>query len=198
MNATSAIARGPLIIVSGPSGSGKTTLIKRLLAMTMRPLRHSVSATTRAPRPGETDGVEYWFWDRPRFEAAIAAGELLEHAVVHGRDYYGTLKSEVEPYRARGFGVILDIDVQGAEQVRAKIPDHVSVFITAADPEDYARRLRSRGADSPAAIARRMETARAELARAGEYRHQIRNDDLETAAAELAAVIDQAFETGVQ
>ena len=91
-----------------------------------------------------------------------------------------------------------DNPVQGAEQVRAKVPDHVSVFITAADPEDYARRLRIRGADSPAAIARRMETARAELGRANEYKYQIRNDDLETAAAELAAVIDEAFETGVQ
>src|SRR5262249_15158817 len=103
-----------LIILSGPSGSGKSTVIARLLERTDPPLRLSVSATTRSRRPGEQDGVHYHFWDRPRFEAALAADEFLEHAEVHGR-FYGTLKSEVFSCIQRGQAVILDIDVQGAE-----------------------------------------------------------------------------------
>src|SRR5437773_11766136 len=102
--------RGPLITLSGPSGSGKTTVIQRLLADPPGPLRLSVSATTRPPRPGERDGVDYHFWTREQFERKLAAGEFLEHAVVHGHDYYGTLRAEVEPYLQRGQGVILDID----------------------------------------------------------------------------------------
>src|SRR5205809_3719473 len=105
--------RGPLIILSGPSGSGKSTVIQRLLADPPGPLRLSVSATTRPPRPGEVDGRDYYFWTRDRFEAELRAGAFLEHAVVHGANYYGTLRSEVEPDLERGTGVILDIDVQG-------------------------------------------------------------------------------------
>lgn len=189
-------ARGPLIIVSGPSGSGKSTLIRRVLVSARRPLRLSVSATTRAPRVGESDGVEYWFWDRERFEQAIAQGELLEFAVVHGRDYYGTLAREVMPYRDQGVGVILDIDVQGAAQVRSHVPDHVSVFVTATDLAAYERRLRDRGTEDEATIARRLETARTELARESEYQHHVKNDDLDRAAAELSRIVEQAFLTG--
>src|SRR4051812_38713090 len=104
---------GPLLILSGPSGSGKSTVIDRLLREHGQPLRLSVSATTRAPRPLETDGVQYHFWTRERFQKEIDAGGFLEWATVHGH-YYGTPRSEVEPYRAQGIGVILDIDVQGA------------------------------------------------------------------------------------
>jgi guanylate kinase len=195
--AANAADRGPVFIISGPSGSGKTTLIRRVLARSTRPLRLSVSATTRPPRPGETDGVEYWFWDRPRFEAAIANGELLEHAIVHGRDYYGTLEREVGPFRSRGVGVILDIDVQGAEQVRPKLPEAVTIFIVTSDLGAFADRLRRRGTEDEESIARRLETARRELTRAGEYQHLIRNDELETATSDLTAVIEREFSKGV-
>src|SRR5436309_11636858 len=111
------MTKGPLIIVSGPSGTGKSTIVKRLLADPELPLRLSVSATTRRPRPGEKDGVQYHFWSRERFLQEKEAGAFLESAEVHGQ-YYGTLKREVEPYREQGKGVILDIDVQGAAQIR--------------------------------------------------------------------------------
>src|SRR5262245_40678099 len=185
--------RGPLIILSGPSGSGKSTVIKRLLADPPGPLRLSVSATTRPPRPGEIDGVDYHFWTRERFEAELAAGAFLEHAVVHGTHYYGTLRSEVGPYLERGIGVVLDIDVQGAGQVRAVCPNHVSVFLYT-PLEELERRLRRRGTESDAVIRRRLETARAELAQRERYSYQIVNDDLATAAAELRAVVARAFE----
>jgi guanylate kinase len=118
----------------------------------------------------------------------------LEHAIVHGADYYGTLKSEVEPFLARGEGVLLDIDVQGAEQVRRLRPEHVSVFLKAPSMEEYERRLRSRGTEDDATIRRRLQTARAELARAEGYHYQIINDDLDRAAAELRDVVARAFE----
>lgn len=116
--------KGPLIILSGPSGSGKSTVIARLRALGEVPLRLSVSATTRPPRPGEKDGVDYHFWARERFEAGIRGGEFLEWAEVFG-NYYGTLRHEVEPSREQGTGVILDIDVQGARQIRKVCPDNV-------------------------------------------------------------------------
>src|SRR5262245_32854062 len=114
--------KAPLIILSGPSGSGKSTVICGLLAPGDLRLRLSVSVTTRPPRPGERDGVHYYFWTRERFEAERAAGGFLEWAEVHG-NCYGTLRREVEPYREQGWGVILDIDVQGAAQVRVQCPD---------------------------------------------------------------------------
>jgi guanylate kinase len=187
------VARGPLIILSGPSGSGKSTVIQRLLADPPGPLRLSVSATTRPPRPGEVDGVDYHFWTREKFERELNAGAFLEHAVVHGTNYYGTLRAEVEPYLDRGVGVILDIDVQGAEQVRRLCPDHVSVFLLAPTLAEYERRLVVRGED-PAGIRRRMETARAELALAAGYQYQITNDDLARATAELRGVVGREFE----
>ena len=184
---------GPLIIVSGPSGSGKSTLIRRAQAEFGPRLRHSVSATTRDPRAGEEDGVHYHFWTRDRFEQGIAAGEFLEWATVFGNHYYGTLRSEVERYRAEGVGVILDIDVQGAEQLRITCPDGYFVFLET-PPGEYERRLRARGTDPEEAIQRRLETARQELARAGEFDRRILNDDVDRAAADLCAVIRRLFE----
>jgi guanylate kinase len=124
----------------------------------------------------------------------LAAGAFLEHALVHGTDYYGTLRSEVEPYRERGIGVILNIDVQGADQVRKLYPDHASVFLQAPSMEEYERRLRARGTEEDATIRRRLETARAELARAGTYQYVITNDDLARATAALREAVAREFE----
>jgi guanylate kinase len=185
---------GPLIIVSGPSGSGKSTLIRRALSEFGPRLRHAVSATTRDRRPGEVDGVHYHFWTPERFEQGILAGEFLEYATVFGRHHYGTLRSEVDQYRARGTGVILDIDVQGAAQLRASCSDAFFVFLDTPAGE-YERRLRERGTESEEAIQGRLETARRELARAGEFDRLILNDDVDRAAAELCSEIRRLFET---
>lgn len=183
---------GPLIIVSGPAGVGKSTVVAELLKVCRRPVRVAVTATTRAPRPGEADGVNYHFWARERFEAEIAAGNLLEHAVVHGTDFYGTPKSEVEPYRRQGVGVILVIDVQGAAQVRRLYPEAFSIFLHAPEGE-YLKRLQVRG-DSPSSIERRLKTARDELARAGEYDGQLVNDRLDETVRAMCALVEEQFQ----
>jgi guanylate kinase len=187
--------RGPLIIISGPSGTGKSTLIGRLLRETDLPLHLSVSATTRAPRPNEVDGQHYYFGTREKFEQEMRAGAFLEWAEVHGQ-YYGTLRREVEPYRARGVGVLLDIDVQGAAQVRRQCPDNVSIFLRASSWQTYEERLRKRGTESEEAIRRRLETARRELACEDAYDCRIVNDDLDVAVVEVSAVIRRQFEGG--
>jgi guanylate kinase len=184
---------GPLIIVSGPAGSGKSTLIQMAVRGFGSRLRHSVSATTREPRKGEVDGVHYHFWSRERFEAGIAAGEFLEYATVFGKHYYGTLRSEVERYRQQGTGVILDIDVQGASQLRRTCPDGYFVFLDT-PPGEYERRLRERGTDSEEAIQRRLAEARVELAQATQFDRRVVNDDLDRSAAELCDVIRSRFE----
>jgi guanylate kinase len=188
------MARGPLIILSGPSGSGKSTVIQRLLADPPGPLRLSVSATTRPPRPGEVEGKDYYFWTPDRFQQALTAGAFLEHAAVHGRNQYGTLRAEVEPHLAAGTGVVLDIDVQGAEQVRTVSPEHVSIFLKGPSIEEDERRLRARGTEDDATIRRRLETARAELAHAGGYQYQVTNDDLDRAVAEVRRIVAREFE----
>jgi guanylate kinase len=188
---------GPLIIVSGPAGSGKSTLIEMALRVFGPRLRHSVSATSRGPRKGEVDGVHYHFWTRGRFEAGIAAGEFLEHATVFSKDYYGTPRSEVEPFRKQGIAVILDIDVQGADQLRRTCPDAYTIFLDT-PPGEYERRLRERGTDSEEAIRRRLAEARVELSRATEFDRVIVNDDLDRAAAELCEVIRSRIEAAQQ
>ncbi len=191
------MAQGPLIILSGPSGVGKSTVIRRLLEDDGLPLRLSVSATTRAPRQGERDGLDYYFWTPEQFQQEIDAGGFLEWAEVHGRRY-GTLRSEVDGWQARGFGVVLDIDVQGAEQVRRKCPGALSIFLKLSAWPMYEERLRKRHTEDEAMIARRLETARRELGRAGEYEFHVLNDDLETAVAEVRGLIARRFERGTQ
>lgn len=188
------MAKGPLIILAGPSGSGKSTIIARLLKDSGLSLRLSVSATTRPPRPYEQNGVHYYFWTREQFEKQRQAGAFLEWATVHGQ-WYGTLRSEVNDYRGQGIGVLLDIDVQGAAQVRVQYPDCVSIFIRASSWEVYEQRLRNRG-EGPESIARRLATARRELERIQEFDRVIINDDLELAVAQVRGLIEQAFHKG--
>jgi guanylate kinase len=186
--------KGPLILLSGPSGVGKTTVVDYLTANCRLTLRRAVTATTRDPRPGEIDGIHYHFWSADQFSAALDRGEMLEYAVVHGRDYYGTPRAEVDPHRAEGKGVILVIDVQGAAQVRGQYPgDHLSVFLTPPSFDELRRRLEARGSEAPERVARRLKTATDELARAGEFDRQLVNADLRTAAAELEKVIRERF-----
>jgi guanylate kinase len=187
--------KGPLIILSGPSGSGKSTVISRLQEEGGFPLRVSVSATTRQPRLGEVDGVHYHFWTQDRFEKEVRAGAFLEWATVHG-NCYGTLRREVQGPRVHGVGVILDIDVQGAAQIRKLCPDAVSVFLRTSCLETYEQRLRQRGTEDEAAIQRRLANARVELEHASEYDYQVINDDLDAAVRHLSEIVRMQFENG--
>lgn len=188
---------GPLIILSGPSGSGKSTVIARLLAERTWPMRLSVSVTTRQPRSGEQDGVHYHYWTRERFRDEIERHGFLEWAEVFG-NYYGTLKSEVEPYRRQGIGVILDIDVNGWKQVKEHCPEAVSIFLTTSSLDVLEERLRRRGTESEEAIQRRLNGARNELALAPLYEHRVINDDLETALNQLRGILKPLFERACQ
>jgi guanylate kinase len=184
---------GPLIIVSGPSGSGKSTIIRRLLAEGTFPLRLSVSVTTRQPRINEQPGVHYHYYTVPEFEDARDKNEFLEWAEVHG-NYYGTLENEVTQYREMiGEGVILDIDVQGAAQVRKRCPEAVSIFVRPSQFETLEKRLRLRHTETEHMIGERLSNARSELARADEYEHQVINDDLESALASMRVILGPLF-----
>lgn len=180
-------AKGRLFIVSAPSGAGKSTLCRRLRER--RPaLRYSISATTRPPREGEVDGVDYHFTDPATFKAGIRAGRWAEWAEVYG-NYYGTSAAFIDRERAAGHDVLLDIDVQGAAQLRSKYPDAVTIFIMPPSLDVLERRLEARGADAPEVIAKRMASARQEMARRRGYRHVVVNDRLDDAVAALEAII---------
>lgn len=182
----------PLIVVSGPSGVGKTTVVQALLAQTTLPLRRAVTATTRVPRPGEVDGRDYHFWTADRFREELAAGRMLEHAIVHGKDYYGTPKAEAANRTTAG--VVLVIDVQGAASVRAAMPgEHLSVFLMPPSAEALRERLAGRGTEDPAAVARRLASAERELDRRNEFDVRVVNDDLEQTIAALGAVIREQY-----
>jgi guanylate kinase len=174
-------------VITGPSGVGKGTLISRLLDRCPE-LALSTSATTRAPRPGERNGVDYHFMDQDEFERLVAAGEFLEHAAYSGHRY-GTLRSEVEPRLAAGTSVVLEIEVQGARQVRETAPEAVQVFIAPPSPAVLRERLEGRGTDRPEAIERRLAAASDELAARSEFAHVIVNDDVERATDELVDLV---------
>jgi guanylate kinase len=184
--------KGPLIIVSGPSGSGKSTVIARLLARQDLPLHLSVSATTRQPRPGEVNGREYWFLPKQEFLERIERDEFLEHAEVHG-NHYGTLKEQVEPFREKGEGVILDIDVQGAAQVRVQYPDHVSIFLNPPSQVVLEQRLRDRHTETEQAIELRLQNAARELTHENEYQYHVVNDDVDRAVQEIHSILVPLF-----
>lgn len=184
--------RGPLIVLSGPSGSGKSTVVRRLLERFGDRLHLAVSATTRPPRPGEVDGRDYHFLSREAFEAGLRDGQFLEHAELFG-NYYGTPRSEVEAYRDKGTGVLLEIDVQGAEQIRRCCPEAVTIFLKAPSMEEYRRRLEQRRTESPEQIEARVRRALAEEAAASTYHYIVINDDLDRAVNEVATIVDQLF-----
>ncbi len=184
--------RGFLFIVSSPSGGGKTTLIRRLLANPPgEALRFSVSHTTRPMREGEADGREYHFISASEFEKMARHGDFLEHNEVHG-NFYGTAKSEVLPRLAGGDDVVLDIDVQGARDIRAALPEAVSIFIVPSSAAQLERRLRRRGLDGEDAIRKRLINAAKEVGEAEDFQYVIVNDDLERAGLELESVVRAA------
>ena len=188
VSSSSSIAN--LIVLSGPSGVGKSTVLKRLLTRHADQLRLSISATTRPPRPGESDGVDYYFLSKEEFARRREAGEFLECCEVFGRGHwYGTLLDEVRPSRGDGKWVILDIDVDGADKVRRQIPDVLTIFLRPGSEEELERRLRGRGTESQEAIARRLEVARRELAHAADYQYQVVNDVVDRAVDEISEIL---------
>lgn len=180
-------ARGTLFIVSAPSGAGKSTLVNALLERE-RGISLSISHTTRAPRPGDINGKHYHFVDRATFEAMIARGEFLEHAEVFG-NLYGTSRAGVQARLAAGNDVLLEIDWQGAAQVRAAAPDCVGIFILPPSRAELERRLRARASDSEATIERRLADSRGEISHAHEFDCIIVNDVFEDALEQLQSIV---------
>jgi guanylate kinase len=178
--------RGTLYIVAAPSGAGKSSLVNAVLAKEPG-IALSISFTSRAPRPGERHAQHYHFVDKSEFERMIAAGDFFEHALVHG-DYKGTARQSVEPQLAAGKDVLLEIDWQGARQVRAKMPECISVFILPPSRDALETRMRNRGQDSDATIARRLAAAREEMSHYDEFDFVIVNEHFDAAAAELRAI----------
>lgn len=179
--------QGRIIIFSGPSGVGKGTVVREVMRRDPS-LRFSVSATTRAMRPGEIDGVNYYFVDAPRFEQMIADGELLEHATYAG-NYYGTPEKPLDEALAQGISVVLEIEVQGALQVMERRPDAISIFVAPPSYEELARRLSGRGDTPPEVAEKRLKIAFEECRLAKHYQYTIINDTVAHAAEEFQAIL---------
>lgn len=179
-------------MITGPSGVGKGTLIRELRRRVPE-LELSISATTREPRRGERDGVDYHFLSREDFDHRVAEGDFLEWATYSG-NRYGTLRSEVEQRTDRGAPVVLEIEVQGARQVRETMPEAVRIFIEPPSPGELRKRLEGRGTDDPDVIDRRLEEARKELRAREEFGHRVTNDEVERAANELAGIVRSALD----
>jgi guanylate kinase len=180
-----------VFVITGPSGVGKGTLIGALRER-MPELALSVSATTRPPREGERDGVDYHFLSREEFEERVRRGEFVEHVDYAGASY-GTLRSELESRGADGRPVVLEIEVQGARQVRASMPGATQIFIAPPSLEELRARLTGRGTDGPEKVARRLEAAQEELRAQDEFAHVVVNDRLDAALAELEKIVRRAM-----
>ena len=184
----SEVRKGMLLVISGPSGTGKGTLIERLMKEDPT-LVFSVSATTRAPRPGEIDGVHYHFVTNERYDELVAENAFVEYANVHG-NRYGTLRSEVYERLERGENVVLDIDVQGALNVIASEKETVSIFILPPSMQELRSRLTGRGTETEEAVERRLHNAVWEISQKDKYQYKVINDDLESCLRTLQAIIE--------
>jgi len=183
-------SRGLLFVTSGPSGVGKDALLKRLLELDTN-LKKTVSYTTRRPRPGEVDGVDYIYVSRDELSTKILENQVLEHAEYDG-NIYATSAAQVEERRSAGYDTILKIDVQGAEQVWRLVPDAVLIFIEPPSIEELARRQKLRQSESPEDMTQRLRIAEREMAKRSGFDHVVVNDDLERAAGEVLAIIQKA------
>lgn len=177
-----------LTVLAGPTAVGKGT-VSTYIRDNYPEVWLSVSATTRAPRPGEENGVHYFFVSADEFDSLVEKGEMLEWAVVHGRNRYGTLRSTVESAMAEGRSVLLEIDLQGARQVKASMPEANFVFLAPPSWDEMVRRLVGRGTETPEEQQQRLETAKLELAAEPEFDHTVVNDDVQRAAAELVSLM---------
>lgn len=179
--------RGLLIVVSGASGTGKGTVCKKILD-DMPEVAYSISATTRLPRPGEVDGKEYYFLSRDEFQAWIDDGKFLEFADVYG-NFYGTPLNKIEERLNRGEDILLEIDVQGALNVKRKCPDGIYIFLLPPSLEELKRRIEGRGTETPESLHRRLANAVAEIKIGLEYDYVIVNDSVDNAAAQIKAIL---------
>lgn len=181
---------GNLVIISGPSGAGKSTVLKQVLAKCALPLELSVSATTRQPRPGETNGVEYHFLTKEEFSRRREAKEFLEWKEVFSRgDYYGTLRSTVTAGLNSGKWVVLEIDVEGAMMVLESHPEAITIFLHPGSDKELERRLRDRGTETEESIDRRLEVARKEMAYISKYKHEVINDSIDHAVEKICQLL---------
>jgi guanylate kinase len=187
----SATKHGKLVVLSGPSGVGKSTVVPRVMERLAGRLERSISATTRAPRPGEQEGVDYHFLEPEEFVRRREAGEFLETVEVFGRGHwYGTLWEAVRPRLAAGKWVLLEIDVAGAEEVLRKYADAITIFIRPSSLDELERRLRSRGTENEEAIQRRLEVAQREIVQADQYTYQVVNNTVPQAVDEIIQILE--------